>query len=59
MLFVLVKAVYLVERWLRVLADKALRRASFNSVPDLISSIEQYPGRAQRQPEAAHLDRHS
>ena len=32
----------LVERWFRELTDKALRRGSFNSVPDLISSIEEY-----------------
>jgi transposase len=32
----------LVERWFRELTDKALRRGSFNSVPDLISKIEAY-----------------
>jgi hypothetical protein len=32
----------LVERWFRELTDKALRRGSFNSVPDLIDSIEEY-----------------
>ena len=32
----------LVERWFRELTDKALRRGSFNSVPDLIGSIEEY-----------------
>jgi transposase len=32
----------LVERWFRDLTDKALRRGSFNSVPDLITSIEEY-----------------
>jgi len=32
----------LVERWFRKLTDKALRRGSFNSVPDLIGSIEEY-----------------
>ena len=32
----------LVERWFRELTDKALRRGSFNSVPDLIGSIEDY-----------------
>jgi hypothetical protein len=31
-----------VERWFRELTDKALRRGSFNSVPNLISSIEEY-----------------
>jgi transposase len=32
----------LVERWFRDLTDKALRRGSFNSVPDLITAIEEY-----------------
>jgi transposase len=32
----------LVERWFRELTDKALRRGSFNSVPDLICKIEAY-----------------
>lgn len=32
----------LVERWFRELTEKALRRGSFNSVPDLIGSIEEY-----------------
>jgi transposase len=32
----------LVERWFRELTDKALRRGSFNSVPDLITAIENY-----------------
>ena len=32
----------LVERWFRELTDKALRRGSFNSVPDLIAAIEDY-----------------
>jgi len=32
----------LVERWFRELTEKALRRGSFNSVPDLISKIEEY-----------------
>ena len=32
----------LVERWFRELTDKALRRGSFNSVPDLIATIEDY-----------------
>lgn len=32
----------LVERWFRDLTDKRLRRASFNSVPDLVAAIEQY-----------------
>jgi transposase len=32
----------LVERWFRELTDKALRRGSFNSVPDLIAAIEEY-----------------
>jgi DDE superfamily endonuclease len=32
----------LVERWFRELTGKALRRGVFHSVPDLISSIEEY-----------------
>jgi transposase len=32
----------LVERWLRELTDKAIRRGVFHSVPDLIAAIEQY-----------------
>jgi transposase len=32
----------LVERWFRELTDKALRRGSFNSVPQLIAAIEEY-----------------
>lgn len=32
----------LVERWFRELTDKAIRRARFVSVPDLIDSIENY-----------------
>jgi transposase len=32
----------LVERWFRELTDKALRRGSFGSVPDLISAIQAY-----------------
>jgi len=32
----------LVERWFRELTDKALRRGSFNSVPDLIAAIQDY-----------------
>ena len=32
----------LVERWFRELTDKAIRRGSFNSVPDLITAIEDY-----------------
>lgn len=31
----------LVERWFRELTDKALRRGVFNSVPDLITKIEE------------------
>ena len=33
---------HLVERWFRELTDKAIRRGSFASVPDLITSIEAY-----------------
>ena len=32
----------LVERWLRELTDKALRRGVFHSVPDLVASIQEY-----------------
>ena len=32
----------LVERWFRDLTDKTLRRGIFDSVPDLIASIEDY-----------------
>ena len=32
----------LVEHWFRELTDKALRRGSFNSVPDLITAIQDY-----------------
>jgi len=32
----------LVERWFRELTDKAIRRGVFNSVPDLITAIENY-----------------
>ena len=32
----------LVERWLRELTDKALRRGVFHSVPDLTNAIEEY-----------------
>jgi transposase len=32
----------LVERWFRELTDEALRRGSFNSVPELIAAIEEY-----------------
>ena len=30
------------ERWFRELTDKALRRGSFNAVPDLVTAIEDY-----------------
>uniref|UniRef100_UPI003F6EE77F transposase n=1 Tax=Gemmatimonas sp. TaxID=1962908 RepID=UPI003F6EE77F len=32
----------LVERWFRDLTDKRIRRDSFDSVPDLIATIEDY-----------------
>src|SRR6478672_4739944 len=32
----------LVERWFRALTDKALRRGIFQSVPDLVTSIQEY-----------------
>ena len=31
-----------VKRWFRELTDKALRRGSFDSVPGLITAIEEY-----------------
>ena len=31
-----------VERWFRELTDKALRRGTFGSVPDLIAAIQEY-----------------
>jgi hypothetical protein len=31
-----------VERWFRELADKALRRGTFGSVPDLVAAIQEY-----------------
>ncbi|MGH2704593.1 MAG: hypothetical protein ACRDJ4_05685, partial [Actinomycetota bacterium] len=30
------------ERWFRELTDKAIRRGSFASVPDLVAAIEEY-----------------
>jgi len=41
----------LVERWFRELTDKALRRGSFNSVPDLIAAIEEYTAARNDNPE--------
>jgi transposase len=40
----------LVERWFRELTQKALRRASFVSVPNLIESIETYLAASNRNP---------
>jgi len=40
----------LVERWFRELTDKNLRRGSFNSVPDLIASIEEFTAAHNDQP---------
>ena len=48
----------LVERWFRELTDKALRRGSFNSVPDAHRRHRGVPRRAQRRPQALRLDRH-
>lgn len=31
-----------IERWFRELTDKALRRGVFQSVPDLVASIQEY-----------------
>ena len=41
----------LVERWFRELTDKALRRGSFNSVPDLIAAIEDYTAASNDNPQ--------
>jgi len=40
----------LAERWCGELTDKALRRGSFNSVPDLIGAIEDYPAVSNNPP---------
>ena len=40
----------LVDRWFRELTDKALRRGSFNSVPDLITAIEAYTSAGNDKP---------
>ena len=40
----------LVERWFRELTGKALRRSVFHSVPDLISSIEEYMNTHNNEP---------
>jgi transposase len=41
----------LVERWFRELTEKAIRRASFANVPDLIAAIENYLRSHNAQPE--------
>jgi len=38
--------------------DKALRRGSFNSVPDLITAIEDYLDAYNEDPKALQMDRH-
>ena len=40
----------LVERWFRELTDKAIRRASFTSVAELIAAIEDYLGAYNKDP---------
>jgi transposase len=42
----------LVERWFRELTGKALRRGVFHSVPDLITSIEEYMKAHNTEPKA-------
>jgi hypothetical protein len=37
-------------RWFRELTDKALRRGSFSSVPELIAAIENYLGAHNEDP---------
>ena len=40
----------LVERWLRELSQKRIRRGSFASVRDLIATIQEYLAENNRQP---------
>ena len=40
----------LVERWFRDLTDKRIRRASFESVPDLIATIDEYVTHSNQNP---------
>jgi transposase len=40
----------LVERWFRDLTDKRIRRDSFESVPDLIATIEDYVAQSNQNP---------
>jgi hypothetical protein len=41
----------MVERWLREITDKAIRRGVFGSVPDLIVAIEAYLAANNADPE--------
>lgn len=40
----------LVERWFRELSDRAPRRGSFSSVPELITAVENYLGTYNEDP---------
>jgi len=41
----------MVERWFREITDKRIRRGSFSSVPELISSIRQYMDNHNQNPQ--------
>ena len=46
----------LVERWFRELTEKAIRRGSFVSVPDLKQAIDEFMKSLESKPQAVHLD---
>jgi len=48
----------MVERFLRDITDKRIRRGVFTSVPDLEVAINGVHRRAQRSAKTVHLDRH-
>lgn len=48
----------LVERWLKELTDKRLRRDVFTSVADLAAAITQWAEQWNREPETVHLESH-
>lgn len=48
----------LVERWFRELTDKAIRRGSFVSVPDLKQAIDEFMKTLESKPQTVHLDGH-
>ena len=41
----------LVERWVRDLTEKRIRRGSFNQVPELITTIEDYIAQSNQSPQ--------